>query len=60
MFDNFFNIAWTYLPRLLRGAVITLRVTSFGVSIGFVIEIVSFLAARLSNSRGEIYRPFIY
>lgn len=41
MFDNFFEIAQTYLPRLLRGAIVTLRVTSFGVSIGFVIGIVT-------------------
>lgn len=36
MFEDFFVIALEYLPRLLMGALETLRITAMGVSLGFV------------------------
>lgn len=36
MFEDFFIIALEYIPRLLKGALETLRITAMGVSLGFV------------------------
>jgi glutamine transport system permease protein len=37
MFEDFFQIAIQYTPRLLRGALETIRITFIGVSLGFLI-----------------------
>lgn len=37
MFEDFFQIALQYTPRLLRGALETIRITIIGVSLGFLI-----------------------
>jgi glutamine transport system permease protein len=37
MFDNLLQIAIQYLPRLLGGALETLKITSIGVSLGFIL-----------------------
>jgi His/Glu/Gln/Arg/opine family amino acid ABC transporter permease subunit len=40
MFEDFFIIALEYLPRLLKGALETLRITAMGVSLGFVVGLI--------------------
>jgi len=37
VFDNLLEITIQYLPRLLRGAIETIRITAMGVSLGFII-----------------------
>jgi glutamine transport system permease protein len=41
MFDNFLQIAIQYLPRLLRGALETIRITLIGVSLGFALGLLT-------------------
>jgi glutamine transport system permease protein len=41
MFNDIFQIAIQYLPRLLMGAVETIRITFFGVGLGFLIGILT-------------------
>lgn len=41
MFDDIVNIAITYLPRLLRGALVTLEITAIGVSLGFILGMIT-------------------
>jgi ABC-type amino acid transport system permease subunit len=41
MFNDIFQIAIQYMPRLLRGAVETIRVTFLGVGLGFLIGILT-------------------
>ena len=41
MFENFFEIAIQYTPRLLRGALETIRITMVGVSLGFMLGLIT-------------------
>jgi len=36
---NFFELAWNILPALLRGTVVTLKITGISISIGFILGI---------------------
>jgi len=37
---NFFEFAWSILPRLLDGTVVTLELTAFSISLGFGLGII--------------------
>lgn len=60
MFEDFFQIAIQYMPRLLRGATETLRITAVGVSSGFVIGmIVGFIRAYRVPVASRVFRYYI-
>jgi len=46
---NFFELAWSILPALLRGTVVTLEITGISISIGFILGILLALGRIYGN-----------
>ncbi len=60
MFDDFLSITIKYLPRLMTGAVSTIKITAIGVSLGFGIGLaVGFVRAYRVPVADRILRTYI-